>query len=76
MNFSDDQQLQQQIYNCKYNGKGCTLDIKRVLNKAEKQMPLGYHVDISTLHTDMADYIPSNIQYGFYGADGVYYNKN
>lgn len=62
------------IYDCKWNGNKCTLDMKRTLYTAEKQLPIGYFVDINGLKTDMVDFIPTNMKYGYYGADGNYYS--
>jgi hypothetical protein len=64
--------IMQAAYDCKYNGTNCSPNIVRVVNRADRQLPIGYAINTSKLTTDWQTYIPKDFQAGTYDAAGNY----
>ena len=62
----------QAAYDCKYNGKNCTPNIIRIVNQADRKLPIGFVPDTSNLHTNWLTYIPEGYIPSYYDAAGNY----
>lgn len=65
----------QAAYDCKYNGNNCTPNIVRIINQADRKLPIGYVPNTSNLHTDWQTYIPTDYKPGYYDVAGNYVAK-
>ncbi len=59
-------------YDCKYHGKNCTPNIVRIINQADRKLPIGYVPNMTKLQTDWQTFIPTNYTPGYYDAAGNY----